>query len=55
MEGIDIAVLDETLGLRDKGYSSLVVVPIGYHDAENDFNADLPKSRLPYSEILTEI
>ncbi|MHA1539461.1 MAG: oxygen-insensitive NAD(P)H nitroreductase [Alphaproteobacteria bacterium] len=54
MEGIDIKVLDEAFGLREKGYSSLVVVPIGYHDPEKDFNAELPKSRLPYSEILTE-
>lgn len=54
MEGIEIAVLDEEFGLREKGYSSLVVVPLGYH-AVDDFNAQLPKSRLPYSEILTEI
>ena len=54
MEGIEVAVLDEEFGLREKGYTSLVVVPIGYH-SEEDFNAKLPKSRLPYSEILTEI
>ncbi len=55
MEGIEIGVLDEQLGLRERGYTALVVVPIGYHDPENDYNAALPKSRLPYSEILTEI
>lgn len=54
MEGIEARVLDAEFGLRDKGYSSLVVVPIGYHDQEKDFNAALPKSRLPYSDILTE-
>ena len=54
MEGIEVAVLDEEFGLREKGYTSLVVVPLGYH-SEEDFNAKLPKSRLPYSEILTEI
>ncbi|TWT68784.1 Oxygen-insensitive NAD(P)H nitroreductase [Crateriforma conspicua] len=55
MEGIDVKALDEELGLRQKGFTSLVVVTLGYHDAEKDYNADLPKSRLPYSEILTEI
>ena len=55
MEGIEAKVLDEEFGLREKGYSSLVVVPLGYHDTKADFNATLPKSRLPYSEILTEV
>ncbi len=55
MEGIEIKALDDEFGLREKGYSSLVVVPIGYSDPENDYNAKLPKSRLPYSEILTEV
>lgn len=55
MEGIETKVLDEEFGLREKGYGSLVVVPIGYHHKENDFNAQLPKSRLPYADILTEV
>ncbi|MDY6854353.1 MAG: oxygen-insensitive NAD(P)H nitroreductase [Thermodesulfobacteriota bacterium] len=55
MEGIEIKVLDEEFGLRERGYTSLVVVALGYSDSQNDYNAKLPKSRLPYSEILTEI
>jgi nitroreductase/dihydropteridine reductase len=55
MEGIETKVLDEEFGLREKGYTSLVVVPLGYHNQEEDYNAVLPKSRLPYSEILTEV
>jgi nitroreductase/dihydropteridine reductase len=55
MEGIDIKSIDEEFGLREKGYTSLVVVTLGYHDAEKDYNASLPKSRLPYEYILTEI
>tara|TARA_R110000868_G_scaffold262401_1_gene520965 strand:- start:139391 stop:140053 length:663 start_codon:yes stop_codon:yes gene_type:complete len=55
MEGIDIKSIDAEFGLREKGYTSLVAVTLGYHDEEKDFNANLPKSRLPYSEILTEI
>lgn len=54
MEGIEIPVLDAEFGLREKGYSALFVVPLGYHDPEQDYNASLPKSRLPYSDILTE-
>lgn len=55
MEGIETKVLDEEFGLREQGYSSLVVVALGYRDPEADYNAQLPKSRLPYSDILTEI
>lgn len=55
MEGIDIAALDEEFGLREKGFSSLAVVCLGYLDPANDYNADLPKSRLELSEIMTEV
>lgn len=55
MEGVDRNTLDKEFGLREKGFSSLFVVTLGYSDAENDFNAVLPKSRLPYEDILTEI
>jgi len=55
MEGIDVKSLDEALGLRERGYTSLVAVTLGYHDVTNDYNSKLAKSRLPYSEILTEI
>ncbi|PIB25157.1 NAD(P)H nitroreductase [Amylibacter kogurei] len=55
MEGIETDILDAEFGLTEKGYRSLVVVPIGYHKAPDDYNKALPKSRLPYSEILTEV
>ncbi len=55
MEGIDVKSIDEEFGLREKGYTSLVAVTLGYHDEEEDYNAKLPKSRLPSSDILTEI
>lgn len=55
MEGIDVKSIDKEFGLRDQGYTSLVAVTLGYRDEEKDFNANLSKSRLPYSEILTEI
>ncbi|BCG08909.1 oxygen-insensitive NAD(P)H nitroreductase [Buttiauxella agrestis] len=53
IEGFDARILDEEFGLREKGFTSLVIVPIGYRSVE-DFNAALPKSRLEFSEILTE-
>ena len=43
----------EEFGLREKGYAALVVVALGYSDPEKDYNAKLPKSRLPCSDILT--
>lgn len=52
MEGFDFRKLDEELGLRAKGYSSLVLVALGYRD-DSDFNAKLPKSRLPAERIYT--
>jgi nitroreductase/dihydropteridine reductase len=56
MEGIDVKALDEEFGLRDKGYTALVAVSLGYR-ANSDFNSTekTPKSRLPQSEIFTEL
>ncbi|KFC03793.1 oxygen-insensitive NAD(P)H nitroreductase/dihydropteridine reductase [Trabulsiella guamensis ATCC 49490] len=54
VEGFDAAILDEEFGLKAKGYTSVVIVPVGHHSAE-DFNAALPKSRLPLSTTLTEV
>lgn len=53
IEGFDAAVLDEEFGLKAQGFTSVVVVPVGYHSVE-DFNASLPKSRLSLSTIVTE-
>ncbi|WP_300380911.1 oxygen-insensitive NAD(P)H nitroreductase [Henriciella sp.] len=55
MEGIEVAVLDAEFALREKGFTSLVVVALGYRDENNDYNAGTPKSRLPLSTVLTEI
>ncbi|HAB1173937.1 TPA_asm: oxygen-insensitive NAD(P)H nitroreductase [Salmonella enterica subsp. enterica serovar Enteritidis] len=54
IEGFDAEVLDAEFGLKEKGYTSLVVVPVGHHSVE-DFNAGLPKSRLPLETTLTEV
>ncbi|MGJ8655431.1 MAG: oxygen-insensitive NAD(P)H nitroreductase [Akkermansiaceae bacterium] len=52
MEGIDVKAIDEEFGLRQQGFTSLVVVALGYR-TEDDFNSKLPKSRLPEDEIFT--
>ncbi|MGH4124235.1 MAG: oxygen-insensitive NAD(P)H nitroreductase [Clostridium sp.] len=54
MEGFDAKVLDEELGLRKKGYTAITIVGLGYR-SDNDFNAELPKSRLKEDDIITMI
>ena len=54
IEGFDNLILDEELGLRDKGLTSSVIVALGYR-SEGDFNANLPKSRLPSEEVITRL
>ena len=45
IEGFDPQALDQELALNEKGLKSVVMVALGYRNAE-DFNAKLPKSRL---------
>jgi nitroreductase/dihydropteridine reductase len=56
MEGIDINTLNEEFGLKEKGFTAIAVVALGYR-VETDFNnpAKTPKSRLPFEEIMTVI
>jgi nitroreductase/dihydropteridine reductase len=54
IEGFDPRVLNEELGLRDKGLTSVVIAALGYRSAD-DFNAQLPKSRLPVESVLSEL
>lgn len=52
IEGFDAAILDEVLDLRTQGFSSVVIVALGYR-SDADFNASLPKSRLPERDVIT--
>ena len=54
MGGFDNKVLDEVMGLKEKGFNSQLVIALGYRSSK-DFNADLPKSRLSEDEIFTRI
>ncbi|MEC6797126.1 oxygen-insensitive NAD(P)H nitroreductase [Photobacterium sp. S4TG1] len=53
IEGFDRDILDEEFNLSPQGFTSLVVVPVGYHSAD-DFNANVPKSRWHDEQIFTE-
>lgn len=54
MEGFNAPLLDAELGLSERGLTSLVMVALGYSGAD-DFNAKLPKSRLPQEAIFTDL
>lgn len=54
MEGIDTQAIDSVLGLPEQGLRCVVLVALGYHGAD-DFNAKLPKSRLPEADVFTEL
>lgn len=54
MEGYDPRILDEELGLPARGLASVALVALGYRGA-GDWNARLPKSRLPRDAVLTII
>ena len=52
IEGFDRVVLDDALGLSGRGLRSVVMAALGYRSVD-DFNASLPKSRLPAEELFT--
>ncbi|MCJ8280015.1 MAG: NAD(P)H-dependent oxidoreductase [Rivularia sp. ALOHA_DT_140] len=51
MEGIDPAKYDEILGLKDKGYSTAVVCPVGYR-LPSDKYATMPKVRFETENVV---
>lgn len=54
IEGFDQRILNEELGLREQGLTSVVIAALGYRGAD-DFNAKLPKSRIPVEKVIEEI
>jgi nitroreductase/dihydropteridine reductase len=54
IEGFDPRILNEELGLCEQGLTSVVIAALGYRGAD-DFNARLPKSRLPAGMVIEEI
>ncbi|MGB3064762.1 NAD(P)H-dependent oxidoreductase [Sphingobacterium thalpophilum] len=55
MEGFSNAELDQFLGLDTIGLKSVVLLPLGYRQAEEDWLLKLKKFRLPKHEFLIEL
>jgi len=55
MEGFDPDGLDEILGLNEKGLRSVVIMTLGYRDAENDVLARAKKVRRSHEELFVTI
>lgn len=52
IEGIDTKAFDIEFDMREKNLTCVAFIALGYR-ASDDFNAKLPKSRLPQSEIIS--
>jgi nitroreductase / dihydropteridine reductase len=51
--GFDNAKLDVLLNLKAKGLRSVVLLPLGYRDADNDWLVNLKKVRTPKDRFIT--
>lgn len=52
MEGVDSELIGEIFAEELGGYVCDVALSLGYHDTTQDYNAKLPKSRLPMEQII---
>lgn len=55
MEGFDPDKVDEILGLRARGLRSVLLLPLGYREAENDWLVNLKKVRRSRQNFVTEM
>lgn len=55
MEGFDPKALDEILNLKEKGLRSVVMLPLGYRNADEDWLVNLKKVRRPKEAFITRI
>lgn len=55
MEGFINHELDKLLNLDEKELKSVVILPVGYRDAENDWQAELKKVRKTVDDMVTFI
>jgi nitroreductase/dihydropteridine reductase len=53
-EGFDPNVVDEVLGLRERGLRSVTLMYVGYSDKERDWLAPMKKVRVPREEFVIE-
>jgi len=55
MEGFDPAAVDQLLGLPERHLRSVVIVPLGYRAAQDDWLVNLKKVRRARGDFVTEI
>ena len=55
MEGFDPDALDDILSLRARGLRSVVILPLGYREADKDWLVNLTKVRRPRDQFVTEV
>jgi len=55
MEGFDPDALDDILSLRARGLRSVVILPLGYREADKDWLVNLTKVRRPRNQFITEV
>jgi len=55
MEGFSPDKVDEILKLRELGLRSVLLLPLGYREAEGDWLVNLKKVRRPMASFVTEI
>src|SRR5690606_27888927 len=55
MEGFDKEQLDAFLGLERQGLKSVLILPSGYRDAENDWLVNMKKVRAPEDEFIVVV
>ena len=55
MEGFDPDAVDRILGLRERGLRSVVLLPLGYRQAEGDWLLPMQKVRKSQDTLVTQI
>jgi len=55
MEGFDPKALDEILNLKKKGLRSVVMLPLGYRQANEDWLVNLKKVRRPKEDFVIQL
>jgi nitroreductase len=55
MEGFDPDAVDEILNLRARGLRSVVLLPLGYREADKDWLVHLKKIRRSRNDFITEV
>lgn len=55
MEGFDPAAVDAILGLGARHLRSVLILPLGYRDEQNDWLVNMKKVRRPRAQFVTEM